>query len=291
MTNELSGKTCLVTGSSSGIGLETAVSLAAMGATVCLVARDEGRGAQAVEEVRRRSGSAKVELFFCDFASQRSIRRLAADFRARHDRLHVLVNNAGGAFPERAVTEDGIERTFAVNHLGYFLLTVLLLDVLEASAPARVVNVSSRGHRNGTLDFDDLGFEKGGYGPSFMGGLPAYGRSKLANLLFTAELARRQQGRGVTANALHPGVVGTRIWNSQKGLPGLLLRFVRPFFLSPAQGARTIVFLASSPAVEAITGQYFVDCKPVRPSRLAEDAALGARLWAESERLVAPSAG
>jgi NAD(P)-dependent dehydrogenase (short-subunit alcohol dehydrogenase family) len=238
---ELKGKTALVTGATSGIGLEAAVALARFGARVAIVGRDPKKTADSLELVKRRSASSDVESFLCDFSSQKSIRAFAESFRQAHKVLHLLVNNAGTVFPHRTVTEDGIEATFAVNHLGYFLLTNLLLDLLVGSAPARIVNVASKGHYRGTLDFDNLGFEKGGYQV-----MRAYGRSKLANVLFTQELARRLEGKQVTVNCLHPGVVATNIWSHAP-------TFVRPFIelfkrfamISPEEGGGRIVYAAT----------------------------------------------
>lgn len=280
--SDLSGKTVLVTGANSGIGLETSVQLAQRGANVVMVARDPGRGAAALEQVKRRSGSQSVSLLLCDFSSQASIRALAEEYRRRHDRLDVLVNNAGLVNDKRRVTEDGLEQTFAVNHLGYFLLTNLLLDLLLESAPSRVVVVASRGHRPGDLDFDNLQYENGGYGV-----MKAYSRSKLANVLFANELARRVGSRGVTVNSLHPGMVATHIWS---GAPFFARPFLalgkRLFMLSAEEGARRVVQLAADPDLEGRGGQYFEDYKPVKPSRLARDESLAARLWAVSEKLV-----
>jgi retinol dehydrogenase 14 len=282
MAWDVRGKTILVTGATSGIGREAAVELARRGARVVMVGRDAARTEAARADVQARSGSREVSYLLCDFASQAAIRRLAAEFLAGHDRLDVLVNNAGGVNKRRLLTEDGIERTFAVNHLGYFLLTNLLRDLLVRSAPARVVTVASVGHRRGTLDFDDLGFERGGY--SIMS---AYGRSKLANVLFAVELARRLAGTGVTSNSLHPGAVATNIWS---GAPlwakPLIAILFRPFFISPQKGARTIVHLAASPDLEGVTGKYFEHGQAVAPSPLAQDEALAKRLWDVSAGLV-----
>ncbi len=248
-TAGMSGKTVLLTGGSSGIGLEAAVKLAALGAEVVLVAR-EGID-RVIPEIVRRSGSATVSGYLCDFSSQAQIRRCAAEYRAGHDRLDVLVNNAGSVWQSREVTEDGIERTFAVNYLGAFLLTLLLLDLLTRSAPARVVNVASVAHRGATMDFDDLGFARGGY---FV--LRSYARSKLADVLFTRELARRLAGTGVTANAVHPGFVATRIWTHGRWYTKPFLPLVRPFMLPAEKGADVVVRLAASPELEGKTGGY-----------------------------------
>jgi NAD(P)-dependent dehydrogenase (short-subunit alcohol dehydrogenase family) len=282
MAWDVRGKTILITGATSGIGLEAAVELARRGARVVLVGRGPRRTDAARADVMARSGSGEVSHLLCDFASQAAIRRLAEEFRGGHDRLDVLVNNAGGVNKKRVVTEDGIERTFAVNHLGYFLLTHLLCDLLVKSAPARVVTVASVGHRRGTLDFDDLGFERGGY--SIM---RAYGRSKLANVLFAAELARRLAGTGVSSNSLHPGAVATNIWSGAPLWAKPIIKILfRPFFISAQEGAQAIVQLAASPALDGVTGQYFERGRPVAPSPLAQDEALARRLWDVSAGLV-----
>jgi NAD(P)-dependent dehydrogenase (short-subunit alcohol dehydrogenase family) len=284
---DLTGKIALVTGASAGIGLEACVELARMGATVVMVARDRGRGEAALEEVRRRSGSDRTTLLLCDLASQQSTRRLADEFRAGFSRLHILVNNAGGVSSERQETVDGIEQTFAVNHLAPFLLTRLLLDVIEASAPARIVNVASTGHYRGSLDFDDLGFKKGGYWI-----MRAYARSKLANVIFTRDLARRLAGKRVTVNSLHPGAVATKIWSDAPAWARPLLGVAkRMFMVSPQEGGARIVFLAASPDVEGKTGGYYENDVERRPSKLALDDAVASRLWDESARLTGLQSG
>ncbi|HWP44728.1 MAG TPA: SDR family oxidoreductase [Blastocatellia bacterium] len=279
MTARLSGmkgKICMVTGASSGIGKVTARRLAEMGANVVLVCRSRERGEQAVAEIRRRSGSDSVEALYCDLSSQKAIRRLAIEFLERHDRLHVLVNNAGLMLRRRTLTEDGIEATFAVNHLAYFLLTNLLLDVIKISEPARIVNVSSMAHASGTINFDDLQSEKS---YSSMG---AYRQSKLANILFTYELARRLEGTRVTVNCLHPGVIAT---NLARDMPKIIDLALRAFFTSPEKGAETSVYLASSPEVEAVTGKYFINCKEARSNQESYDREIARRLWEVSARL------
>jgi len=278
----LSGKTVLITGATSGIGLEAAVVMAAAGAKVVMVGRDPARTETALQEIHRRSGSSNITAMLCDFSSQKSIRALAAEYRAKHNRLHILVNNAGMLAPKRVLTEDGIESTFATNHLGYFLLTNLLLDLIEASAPARIVNVSSVASRRGTMDFEDLGFEKGGYAI-----MKAYGRSKLGNVLFTNELARRLEGKGVTVNALHPGGVATNIWSKAPGWTQPFLNLMKKLFLiTPEEGGATITHVAMDPALEGKTGLYFEKNQAVTPAKLALDPAIASRLWVESAKLV-----
>jgi NAD(P)-dependent dehydrogenase (short-subunit alcohol dehydrogenase family) len=278
----LLGKTILITGATNGLGLEAAVELARAGARIVMVGRDPQRTEAAVADVQSRSGSREVSHLLCDFSSQASIRALARDVLGRLDRLDVLINNAGGVNKTRRLTVDGIEMTFAVNHLGYFLLTNLLLDLLKRSAPARIVTVASIGHRRGTLDFADLGFERGGYAI-----MRAYTRSKLANVLFAAELARRLVGTGVTSNSLHPGSVATNIWS---GAPlwakPLIAILFRPFFLTVEEGAATIVQLAAAPELEGVTGKYFEKKVAVPPAPLAQDEALAKRLWDVSAAMV-----
>jgi NAD(P)-dependent dehydrogenase (short-subunit alcohol dehydrogenase family) len=279
-TARMEGRVCLVTGATSGIGRETARGLAERGATVVIVARDASRGRATVEDLQKRTGSRAVEMLTADLASQEQIRNLARDFRERHPRLHVLLNNAGVVTPTRTVTVDGIETQFAVNHLAYFLLTALLLDVLKASAPSRIVNVSSQLERRGVIDFDDLGREKAPYDR-----MSAYCQSKLANILFTFELARRLEGTGVTANCLHPGVVGTKLVQEIEGRPGplrFLTKLKRP---PPREGAHTSLYLATAPELSTTSGRYFRESAESRPSPPAYDAAAGRRLWEVSEKL------
>jgi len=284
MTVDMTGKTCLVTGANQGIGKETALALARMGATVVMTSRDPEKGRAALAAVRDASGSDRVDLMLADFASFASIRRLAADFQAKYSRLDVLVNNAGAIITTRSQTQDGFETTFGVNHLGYFLLTNLLLDLLKRSAPARIVNVASRAHFRSSIDFDDLNSQRGRYSA-----MTAYARSKLANVLFTYELARRLQGTGVTANCLHPGVVRTGFGKNNPGLTRLLFQafqlVARPWLLSPQEGAATSVYLASSPEVEGVSGKYFTDCRETPSSPASYDEHAQRRLWEISETL------
>jgi NAD(P)-dependent dehydrogenase (short-subunit alcohol dehydrogenase family) len=256
-----------------------------------MVARSRERGEAALGDVRRASGNAKVDLLLADLSSQTSIRRLATEILAAYPSIDVLINNAGAMHTSRSVTVDGIETTWATNHLNYFLLTHLLLDRIKASAPARIVNVSSRAHDRSTINFDDLQFERG---YSIM---RCYGQSKLANVLFTYELARRLEGTGVTANCLHPGVVRTGFAKNSTGLLGTIVsggaRVAGMFFISPEKGAETSVHLASSPAVEGVTGRYFARSKETPSNAESHDLEVARRLWEISERMcgIAPSAG
>ncbi len=276
----MSGTTCLVTGATSGIGQETALRLAMLGAAVIIVGRDTARGEAAGEEIRRRVPLAQVETVTADLSSLAQVRRLAEEVLGRHDRLDVLVNNAGVISMRRELTADGFETTFATNHLGPFLLTNLLRGLLERSAPARVVTVSSAVHKQvRTIPWDDL--PRGAQA----GHRQSYPLSKLLNILFTVELARRLSGTGVTANCLHPGFVRTALGRDVTGVPGAVVRLVLRFQPGPVTGAETSVYLASSPEVTEVTGGYFVKCKPAEPSALARDARAATRLWALSEEL------
>jgi NAD(P)-dependent dehydrogenase (short-subunit alcohol dehydrogenase family) len=285
------GKTVVVTGGNSGIGLETAAELAAMGARVLLTARDADKGRAAAAAVSQRVGeTGSVQLVVFDLADLDSVRRGAAEILELAPRLDVLVNNAGLVLSERAETVDGYEATFAINHLGPFLLTNLLLERIRASAPARVVTVASSAYvsaRKG-IRFDDL------QSAHHYRGMRVYGQSKLANILFTLELARRLEGSGVTANSLHPGTVRTGYGadGDARGFLAFGIKLASPFFLSPAKGARTSVYLASSPEVEGVSGKYFVKCVAKSPRRWAQDDEAARRLWQVSEQLtgLAPSA-
>jgi retinol dehydrogenase 14 len=272
-------KICLITGATSGIGKATAMGLANMGASVVMVGRDRGRGEAALAEIKEKSGNTSVDLMLADVSSQEQLRRLADEFKEAYPRLDVLINNAGVFRSKRITTADGLEMTFAINHLAYFLLTNLLLDVLKASAPSRIVNVSSGDHGNGTIDFDDLQGEKG------YKGAKAYSQSKLANVLFTYELARRLEGTGVTANCLHPGVVRTNFGSGVSGVFGFMVRALRPLMKSPEKGAETSIYLASSPEVESLSGRYFVKKAEARSSDVSYDERLARRLWEVSAEL------
>jgi NAD(P)-dependent dehydrogenase (short-subunit alcohol dehydrogenase family) len=252
-----------------------------MGATVALVCRDGARAEETVAEIAERTGSRAVTVHLADLSSQAAIRGVAAELLARHPAIHVLVNNAGVVNLRRSTTVDGIETVFAVNHLAYFLLTALLLDRLRGSGRARIVNVASEAHRLGRLDFDDLGNRRR------YRAMRVYGQSKLANLLFTYELARRLAGSDVTANCVHPGAVGTRLGQNNGRIATALTKLLRPFFRTPEAGAATSLHVATSPALEGVSGRYFVDCREARSSRLSHDPALARRLWDESVRLTA----
>jgi retinol dehydrogenase 14 len=277
----LTGKTVLVTGGTGGIGQATAAGLAGLGARVGIVGRDEGRARAAAERIRTVASGGEVDVFTADVSSQREVQRLAEQVLAAYPRLDVLVNNVGGYWATRHATEDGLERTFAVNHLAPFLLTHLLLDRFRSSAPARVVTVSSGAQAMGRIDFDDLQGERS------YSGQRAYNQSKLANVLFTYELARRLEGSGVTANVLHPGVVRTAFGQEDsRGWMRLMLPVVRPFMKTPERGAETSIYLASSPEVEGVSGRYFANSKPKTSSRASYDTAAARRLWEVSTALV-----
>jgi retinol dehydrogenase 14 len=276
----MAGRTVLVTGGTGGIGEATALGLAAMGSDVAITGRDTARAEVAASRIRAATG-ARVEVFVGDMSSQSEVRRLAAESLDRLPRIDVLVNNVGGYWNTRHVTADGLERTFAVNHLSLFLFTGLLLDRLKQSATARVVTVSSHAHAQGRIDFDDLQGERS------YSGARAYNQSKLANLLFTYELARRLRGSGVTANALHPGVVRTAFGAEDPGrTQRLLVPFLRPFMRSPARGAATSIRVASAPGLEGVTGRYFANGKEKRSSERGDDEAVARRLWRVSADLV-----
>lgn len=279
--DSMKGKICLVTGATSGIGKATAVGLAGMGATVVIVGRNAVKTVAVVDEIKQRSGNNAVEALIGDLSVMAEVRRVAADFKAKYPRLDVLINNAGGLFWKRQVTADGFEKTWALNHLNYFLLTNLLLDTLKASGHARIVNVSSDSHKGARLDFDDLQSEKS------YAGFTAYSRSKLANVVFSYELARRLAGTGVTVNVLHPGLVNTGFADNLGKVAAALYGFVMRFIaLTPEQGAQTSVYLASSPDVEGVTGQYWEKCKSLQSGKAAYDESTWGRLWDVSAKMV-----
>ncbi|MDB5410528.1 MAG: family oxidoreductase [Rhodospirillales bacterium] len=284
------GKTVVITGATSGIGLEVAEDLARQGAALVLVGRDRQRGEAALARLRAAAPHASVDIRYADLSEMAEVRRLAADLLATVGRIDVLINNAGAIFDRHALTSDGLERTFALNHMAYFLLTELLLERLKQAPAARIVNVASEAHRGATLDFSDLTGRNGAKGRL------AYSRSKLANILFTSELAQRLAGTSVTANCLHPGFVASRFgepgngWAMRLGI-GLLKRLIA---ITPEEGAKTIVFLAASPEVgattggsevAAVSGRYYAKCRAIEPSAAARDAATARRLWDESARI------
>jgi NAD(P)-dependent dehydrogenase (short-subunit alcohol dehydrogenase family) len=282
--NALEGQVIAITGANAGIGKETAVGLARMGATVVMTARDPERGAAALAEVRERTGSDRVELLALDLADLSSVRACATELLARYDRLDVLVDNAGLVMSKRTETVNGFETTFGVNHLGHFELTTLLLERLRASAPSRVVVLASDAHKFafGGLKFDDLQTQR------HYRGFLAYSRSKLANIYFTRELARRMSGTGVTANVVHPGYVDSRFGkDGDTRLDSLMGIGAKLFAISPEEGARTSIYLASSPDVEGATGAYWYKCTPAKMSKAARDDAAASRLWDESVALIA----
>ena len=277
--NSLEGKTCIVTGATSGIGLATALGLAKLGARVIAVGRNAEKCARVVKDIRQQSGNSEVDCLLADLSDQAQIRKLALEFQESYPHLHVLVNNAGGFFLRRQVSFDGLEMTFALNHINYFLLTISLIEILKVSAPARIVNVSSESHRNERLDFDDLQMKRG-YNP-----MRAYGRSKLANILFTWELARRLEGSGVTANALHPGFVATNIGGNNGWLARLVMPLIHLKAIPPRKGAETSIYLASSPEVSGVSGKYFIKRESVRAGEAAYDDQAALQLWNASQEL------
>jgi retinol dehydrogenase 12 len=281
LKDHMNGKICLVTGATHGIGKATAEALAQMGATVVIIGRDAQKAARVTGDIRAASGNQNVNWLLADLSSQQEVRRLAGEFMSKYQHLHVLLNNAGATFTSRQLSVDGIEMTFALNHLAYFLLTDLLLDTIIASAPARIINVSSDAHSGGKIDFENLQGERSysSFGP--------YGNSKLANILFTIELARRLEGTGVTVNALHPGLTSTGFGKNNPGFLMKIMGVVIPLVArSPEKGAKTSIYLASSPGVQSITGKYFVDCKVTQAAPQASDKIVARRLWDVSAEMV-----
>jgi NAD(P)-dependent dehydrogenase (short-subunit alcohol dehydrogenase family) len=286
MLSSMQGKICLITGATAGIGEITAREMARLGATVVGVGRDAQKSAAVAAHIRAETGNDRVEYLLADLSSQAAVRRLAETFKGQYARLDVLINNAGAFYGRRQESVDGVELTFALNHLSYFLLTTLLLDVLKASAPARIVNVSSEAHAGTSMNFDDL------EGKTRFSGWRAYAQSKLANVLLTYELARRLEGSGVTANALHPGFVATNFALNNFTFPGarLAIGFYRLFLklasIPPEEGAQTSLYLATSPEVEGVTGKYFVKCRAAPSSPASHDPTAARRLWEISEQMV-----
>jgi NAD(P)-dependent dehydrogenase (short-subunit alcohol dehydrogenase family) len=279
-TGPMAGRVCVVTGASSGIGEATATALASQGATVVMVSRDPVRAQAARARVERGAGAdADLDVQLADLSAPASVRELAARLHERYPAIHVLVNSAGAAFGKRQETPDGVEATLALNHVGPFLLTNLLLDQLQAGAPSRVITLSSEAQRQGRLHFEDLQLRTG-YSTT-----RAYAQSKLANIVFTYELARRLQGSGVTANCVHPGAVATGFGRQTGGWFGLMTRLARPFERTPERGADTVVWLATAPEVAGLTGRYFADRAEKRSAGASYNPDTGRQLWAESARL------
>jgi NAD(P)-dependent dehydrogenase (short-subunit alcohol dehydrogenase family) len=278
----VAGKQVLITGATGGIGLAAAVELGRRRARLALVARDAARAAEAVAKIKAATPGATVDVLEADLAAQASVRKLAAEALDRYPQLDILVNNAGAIFRQRELTGDGVEQTWAVNHLAPFLLTELLGDRLKQSAPARVITTSSDAHQGGHIPFDDLAAERS-YG---LQGFERYGQTKLANILFTRELARRLEGSGVSAYCFHPGLVSTGFNHNNGLLMSIGMAIVAPFSRTPEKGADTLVWLADSPAAGP-SGAYFVDRKPATPTAAAQDDATAVRLWEVSEKQAA----
>jgi NAD(P)-dependent dehydrogenase (short-subunit alcohol dehydrogenase family) len=277
----MNGKTVVATGATSGIGEAAVLALASLGARVVFVARDQRRAEATLVKLERQAPRLGHSVHLADLSLMAEARRVGLAIAAQEPRVDVLINNAGAMFADRRATAEGLELTFALNHMAYFMMTAALRDKLAASAPARVVSTSSSAHQGARLDFSDLQSARR------YNGWRAYGRSKLANILFTRELARRLAGTGVTANCFHPGIVATRFGSASGGLTGLLLPLARPFFSSPEQGADTLVHLASSRDVANVTGAYFIMRKAAEPSSAARDDSAAKRLWEASEALAA----
>lgn len=277
----MNGKRVVITGASRGIGRQTALALGEKGAHLALVVRNRELGDKVAEEVKALGKGGDVEVYVGDLSSLAEVRRVAEEYLEKHDTLDVLVNNAGALIMERKVTKDGYEATFATNHLAYFLMTDKLLGALEKTPGARIVNVASEAHRRGTISFDDLMGEKRYFG------ITAYAQSKLANILFTKELAKRLEGKDVTTNSLHPGAIASSFASNNKGIVAFAWKLASPFLLNEKNGAKTQIFLASDPSVAKVTGKYFDKCKERRPSREADDAAVASKLWERSQDLVA----
>jgi len=276
----MQNKNIIITGGNAGIGFETSVALAKQGGNIFIVSRNKEKATQAVAEIKQISGNKNVDYFLADLSTQKSIHELNESLRERLDKVDVLVNNAGGVFPEFKKTADGLEMTIATNHFAYFLLTNLLLDLIRKADNARIVNVSSRSHLASSIDFESFTTNKG----YFI--LKAYGQSKLANVLFTAELARRLNGTGITVNSLHPGLVKTDIGVKQTNWYSTLAwsLYSKIGGITAAQGAATSIYLASSPDVKGTSGKYFAKCKEVTPSKLARNTELQQELWKVSEQ-------
>jgi NAD(P)-dependent dehydrogenase (short-subunit alcohol dehydrogenase family) len=278
----MNGKICVVTGANSGIGKETALGLAQMGARVAMVCRNAEKGKAALEDVRRDSGNSQVDLLIADMSSQASVRELAKEIHEKYARLDVLINNAGGGAGAGQLSADGIELTLATNHLGAALLTFLVLDLLKAGAPSRIVNVSSEAHGGAKqLEISRVQIVE----PGFMGGLAMYGRSKLLMNAFTFALAQRLEGTGVTCNCLHPGVVATNIFNGSRGAFRVIVALMRPFMLNSKRGAECTLYAATSPEIAQVSGKYFVKSKIAKSSPLSRDPKMSAEIWQWTEKM------
>jgi len=275
----MKGKTVVITGGTSGIGEVAALELAQMGARIVLVGRDKPRAQTTLARLRERGPGLAHTVHYADLTRLAEMKRVAAQIAGAEARIDVLINNAGAMFAARRVTEDGLERTFALNHMAYFVVTAGLRGRLTASAGARIVNTASDAHRGAVLDFDNLQSEKG------FGAMQAYGRSKLCNILFTRELARRLHGTGVTANCLHPGFVATRFGDQSGGLISHMVWLAKYFAIPPTEGAKTVVYLASSPEADGVSGKYFYKCRATTPSPAAEDDQTASALWERSVEL------
>jgi len=275
----MNGKVCLVTGANSGIGKEAALGLARVGATVVIVARDRKKGEATVSEIRQATGNQNVYLIVADLSSMMSVRDLASTFLGEYPKLHVLINNAGTYLPKRITTADGYEAVFATNHLGHFLLTSLLLDLLKSSAPSRIINVTSDAHRGAEIDFEDLMQEKK------YSAFKAYHQSKLANVLFTYQLSKLLEGTGVTVNCLHPGVVRTGFGKDMGGLFSISVKLAGPFMMRSAKAAQALVYMASAPELEKVSGKHFAKGREKESSRESHDMNAAERLWQVSEDL------
>jgi NAD(P)-dependent dehydrogenase (short-subunit alcohol dehydrogenase family) len=275
----MKGKVVVITGATSGIGEVAARRLAGMGARIVLVARDAARGQKTLTRLGNEGTSVTHSIHYADLSRISEMKRVAAEIAAAEPRIDALINNAGALFGVRGVTADNLEETFATNHMAYFVLTLGLRDSLFAAAPSRVVNTASDAHKGYTLDFDDLQAAKG------YSAIGAYGRSKLCNILFTRELARRWSRKGVTVNCLHPGFVATRFGDGSGGFLSRVVRIAKTFAISPEKGAETIVYLASSPDVSTLSGEYFYKCRPATPTAAARNDETAARLWTESARI------
>ena len=272
-------KVCVISGATSGIGKASALALAEHPTTLLLISRKKEKGEAVLIEIASKTGNKNLELYLADLSSQADVRRLAQEIKTRHSSIDLLINNAGGIFGKRIMTADGIELTFALNHLAYFLLTNLLIAELKAAPAARIINVSSNAHGYGTIAFDDLGLEKR------YNAARAYAQSKLANVFFTYELARVLKDTRVTVNALHPGAVRTNFGRELSGIAGFVFRHFGYFMRSPEKGAETIVWLATAPELEGQTGKYFLDKKEIRSSALSYDTTVARKLWQVSAQL------